>query len=400
MTIQNPLINYDDQKWALIPSDPAIFNDMIQQYGVKDINVEEICSLDFEEFKKEGKAVHGLMFISKYIEEELHPYFDHVDSDVVDVVFTAQVVTNVCATLALLAILFNSNIEKGDILTNFLKFTEGFSPIDRGLCLGSSKEIREIHNAYACNANQLAETALLDSYADTSSNSQLEYVDAENFHYISYIFKNGFLWELDGLKYYPVKLAECTEENWLTVLRPILEKKMNSSNHNDIQFSLLAITHDSYSLLKKQNEVYTFCLDIINKIIDRDPPFKKSTVYYHKKRFFEKFPDATIPLYDHIVKLWENVRRGDYEAAAPQMHILQERLNELDSKLKYSQEEKEIAHAEVTRQKFDYFPFLASLFKKGYKYKLVQAQPTKKVGKKKTSLRGTKRATRKRKIVS
>jgi hypothetical protein len=35
----------------------------------------------------------------------------------------------VCGTLALLAVLFNANIERGAILNNFLQFTEGFSPV-------------------------------------------------------------------------------------------------------------------------------------------------------------------------------------------------------------------------------------------------------------------------------
>lgn len=34
-----------------------------------------------------------------------------------------------CGTLALLAVLFNANIERGDILNNFMQFTEGFSPV-------------------------------------------------------------------------------------------------------------------------------------------------------------------------------------------------------------------------------------------------------------------------------
>lgn len=56
-----------------------------------------------------------------------------------------------------------------------------------------------------------------------------EFVDADTFHYVSYIHKNGFLWELDGLKGKPVKLAKCSEETWLEVVKPILEKRMNST---------------------------------------------------------------------------------------------------------------------------------------------------------------------------
>ncbi|KAI9478766.1 MAG: ubiquitin carboxyl-terminal hydrolase [Benjaminiella poitrasii] len=396
MTVQEPINNcVDNQKWALIPSDPAIFNDMIYQYGVKDIEVEEVCSLDFEEFKNEGKVIHGLMFISKYVEEELPSYFDHIDSDADNVVFTAQVVTNVCATLALLAILFNADVEKGNILNDFLNFTKGFSPINRGLCLGTCKEIRDIHNAYASNANQLAEAAVIDSYTDTSSSTQYEYTDAENYHYISYIYKNGFLWELDGLKYYPVKLAECTEETWLTAVKPVLENRMNSSLDNDLQFSLMAITCSNYHFLKEHHDVYTSCLNSINKIINKETPVKKNAIYYHKKRFFDKFPNKNIPHYDVMLKLWDNIQHNDFKAAAPQMHLLQERVNELAGKLQQSHEEKEAARAEVARQKFDYFPFLVKLFKSSNKHGLLA-----KTEQKKKAARGAKRSTKKQKIIS
>jgi hypothetical protein len=41
-----------------------------------------------------------------------------------------QVITNVCGTLALLAVLFNADInQKGPILENFLEFTKDFSAV-------------------------------------------------------------------------------------------------------------------------------------------------------------------------------------------------------------------------------------------------------------------------------
>lgn len=64
---------------------------------------------------------------------------------------------------------------------------------------------------------------------EDSDDDNIEYIDVDDFHYITYIHKNGYLWELDGLKYQPVKITECDESNWLDAVKPILEKRMNSS---------------------------------------------------------------------------------------------------------------------------------------------------------------------------
>lgn len=72
------------------------------------------------------------------------------------------------------------------------------------------------------------DTAVIDAANDEDDDS-MELEEADSYHYVSYIYKNGFLWELDGLKIRPLKLANCTEETWLDAVKPVLEAKMHQT---------------------------------------------------------------------------------------------------------------------------------------------------------------------------
>lgn len=70
---------------------------------------------------------------------------------------------------------------------------------------------------------------MMDIDDEELASSSQELVDTENYHYVSYIYKAGFVWELDGLKHGPVKLSPSTENDWLNTLKPFLEQKMTAS---------------------------------------------------------------------------------------------------------------------------------------------------------------------------
>lgn len=51
--------------WTTIESDPGVFSELIQQFGVKDVKVEEIWDLSPEGLASVGQ-VHGLIFLFRY----------------------------------------------------------------------------------------------------------------------------------------------------------------------------------------------------------------------------------------------------------------------------------------------------------------------------------------------
>ncbi|KAK4513281.1 uncharacterized protein ATC70_011849 [Mucor velutinosus] len=348
--------------WALIPSDPAVFNDMIQQYGVDDARAVDIFGLDLLDEMKDN-TVHGLIYIFPYEEEALPDNFEQQDPLASNIIFTSQLVTNSCATLALLAVLFNADINKGDILNNFLQFTQGFSATNRGWCLSYENEIRSIHNAYASNAYHTAEAAMdaTTEYGDAN----YEVVETENYHYISYIYNNGFVWELDGLKSQPVRLQECTHEEWITAVKPIIQQRMQDR----MDVSLLAITKDGYRTKLKQKNAYSSYLQLSNQVTIKR--LAKSTVSRRKKAFFDMINEADTQYHDTMKDIWSSLLGQDFASAQAKLDTFAMDIEPFNREVDQLTVKREQEKANSIRQKFDYFPFIRALFKSSFQYNVL-----------------------------
>ncbi|KAI7880504.1 ubiquitin carboxyl-terminal hydrolase [Mucor mucedo] len=362
----------DKNYWGLVTSDPDVFNDMLKEYGVKDTKAEELFSLDFENLEDEG-PVHGLIVITEFTEEPLIEGYDKVDEDEDDIIFSAQVVTNACGTLALIGVLLNADIsERGEILNNFLEFTRGFSPINRGLCLGNSDEIRRIHNAYAP-AHQIADELLTNNTAATVTTAAAADSDEEgdsmkyetDYHYVTYIFKNGFLWEMNGLDNRPKKICPCTKQDWLTKAEPSVQRRMADKTNA----SIIAIKHDPLSSLVAENALLKTNLTKFDKVFKSKVPIKKATLVNYATQFkADTSPDAAN--HEAIKTVWDDLVNGN-TPVKPRVNMLRERQSQLESRIKMEEENRLISSQNICRQKFDYFPFLTSLISKAYKRKLL-----------------------------
>ncbi len=136
--------------WCLIESDPGVFTELIQKFGVRGVQVEELWSLDqFEDLK----PVHGLIFLFKWVPDE-NPGGTLVRDLRADTMFFAkQVIQNACATQAILSVLLNSEVEAdwelGATLKEFKEFCSSFDASMKGLSLSNSEEIRTVHNSFS-----------------------------------------------------------------------------------------------------------------------------------------------------------------------------------------------------------------------------------------------------------
>lgn len=228
-------------EWCLMESDPGVFTELIKGFGCQGVQVEEIWSLDQEHFE-DLQPVQGLIFLFKWQPGE-EPSGSVVQDSRLDTLFFAkQVINNACATQAIVSILLNTahpDVRLGETLSEFKEFTQSFDAAMKGLALSNSEVIRQVHNSFA--RQQMFE---FDAKSSTK--------DDDAFHFVSYVPLNGRLYELDGLRDGPIDLGPCNQDDWIGVVRPVIEKRMQKYCEGEIRFNLMAIVSDRKKIYEKK----------------------------------------------------------------------------------------------------------------------------------------------------
>lgn len=111
----------------------GVFTYLIEKLGVKDVQFEELVTLDSDELKRLGK-IYGVIFLFKYPTGEERSdtpkdgVFDHDAAN--SIFFAAQTIQNACGTQALLSVLLNKDgeVQIGKDLREFKEFTQEFPP--------------------------------------------------------------------------------------------------------------------------------------------------------------------------------------------------------------------------------------------------------------------------------
>lgn len=322
--------------WLELESDPGLFTLLIDDFGVKGVQVEEIYDLS----KPLENSIFGFIFLFKWIERRsrrskgnlLDPHSNYVtDPSTVNKMFFAhQIVPNSCATHALLSILLNCKSNKyldlGELLTKFRNLCEGLSPENKGIAIGNQPKLAEAHNSYAkpestnqnstsvrsgrgssdysfasssatasssfgtnLNSNQLMSSSAACSAASSSANGSSTSGN-EIFHFICFVPINGRLYELDGLKPYPINhgsIIDTTFEpsttNWTDRFKQIIRQRLNSFNsgqqNHEIRFNLMALVPDKMIISHEQAELMKYNCKILNNSIN---DFGAKEIHYSK----------------------------------------------------------------------------------------------------------------------
>jgi ubiquitin carboxyl-terminal hydrolase L5 len=125
--------------WCTIESDPGVFWDLLQQVGTNGVDFTEVY--DMENFDLSA-STYGLIFLFKWRETETGSADLPIEFPP-GLFFANQVITNACATQAVLSVVMNApGIELGPELTALKEFTADFDPRARGLTIGNSEVIR------------------------------------------------------------------------------------------------------------------------------------------------------------------------------------------------------------------------------------------------------------------
>lgn len=218
--------------WCLIESDPGVFTELIQKFGVAGVQVEELWSLDRDQFQ-DLKPVYGLIFLFKWTADE-EPAGSVVRDDRLDEIFFAkQVINNACATQAILSVLMNiqeQGVTLGTTLQDLKEFCGSFDAGMKGLTLSNSDQIRSVHNSFA-------RQTLFEF------DSKKAEKDDDVFHFVSFLPIQGRIYELDGLKAGPIDHGPAGAD-WTEAVRPVIEARMARYTAGEIHFNLMALIQD------------------------------------------------------------------------------------------------------------------------------------------------------------
>ncbi|KAH6955057.1 hypothetical protein HG530_015823 [Fusarium avenaceum] len=243
--------------WIELESEPAFFNIILRDLGVRNVKAQEIFTIDHDLLALLPQPVYGLIFLFQYLPELQET---NQEEDANDVWFANQTTNNACATVAMLNIVMNAEgIDLGEKLQAFKRSTSNLSTALRGHQISKSKFIRTIHNSFTrrmdhLNADLFLENEAMDAKASTNkrraptkrgsralprkSKANSDY----GFHFIAYVPAGGYVWELDGLQKKPHRLDRVPDTgDWAAVATPQIEGRMLQYEESQLSFNLLAL---------------------------------------------------------------------------------------------------------------------------------------------------------------
>uniref|UniRef100_A0A8C8ADL9 ubiquitinyl hydrolase 1 n=1 Tax=Otus sunia TaxID=257818 RepID=A0A8C8ADL9_9STRI len=239
----------------LFCSFPGLFTLLVEDFGVKGVQVEEIYDL---QSKCQG-PVYGFIFLFKWIEErrsrrKVSTLVDEtsvIDDDIVNNMFFAhQLIPNSCATHALLSVLLNcNNVDLGPTLSRMKDFTKGFSPESKGYAIGNAPELAKAHNSHARPEPR---------HLPEKQNGISAVRTMEAFHFVSYVPIKGRLFELDGLKVYPIDHGPwADDEEWTDKARRVIMERIGLATAGFyllFAFKLIRVTQPELIQTQKSQE--------------------------------------------------------------------------------------------------------------------------------------------------
>jgi ubiquitin carboxyl-terminal hydrolase L5 len=227
--------------WCTVESDPGVFTELVSSFGVKGVGVEELYSLDEGSLSSLGK-IHGLIFLFKWrAETDARPVVP--EGGAPGVFFAKQVISNACATQALLSILLNAEgVDVGEQLREFKSFVADFPAELKGVAISNQEAIRAAHNSFARPEPFVPDEKPYEK-------------DDDVFHFISYVPVGGKLYELDGLKEGPIVIAEdVSEADWLSKAAAAVQQRIERYAASEIKFNLMAMVRSRADALGERRD--------------------------------------------------------------------------------------------------------------------------------------------------
>lgn len=182
-------------------------SELLKNLGVP-LVVDDLYSLDADSLA-EHQPIRAFIFLFQWVQTHPDAVRGEYDRDFAGF-FAHQVVNNACATLAVLNAIGNMpGLEMGPQLREMLDFAAGMDPQMTGTVLTSSDWLREAHNA------------LSPPSSISLDDPSLKKTSEEAYHFVVYMPHMGSIYELDGLKEFPLRHGSYSEsgEGWTAKAR-------------------------------------------------------------------------------------------------------------------------------------------------------------------------------------
>ena len=268
------------EEWRELESDPGLFSLLIEEFGVHGVKVEEVYDIS----KNIETKVYGFVFLFRYElgDRRARKKARDLASDdmcyvlepsiVNGMFFAHQIIINSCATHALLSVLLNCpDVNLGKTLTKLKSFSTGLDPESKGYAIANMVELSCAHNKHARPSN----VTLPISGRKGSVVSSAHALMPETYHFVSYVPINGRLFELDGLKEYPIDHGPWGEhEEWTDLFHRTISFRLAESEN--FLFNLMALipdpalhlSSDLQSLCHRQEELLNEVINIVPESVD------------------------------------------------------------------------------------------------------------------------------------
>lgn len=187
--------------------------------------------------------MYGVIFLFKYNADEYSAELSagEYDEDGSNVFFAHQRIQNACATQAVLNVLMNrEDVDLGPILSGFKEFVGSFDPEMKGETISNSDEIRLVHNSFSSP----------NMFVDDTQKPRRPTDDDDLYHFIGFVRAQGLLYELDGLKPYPVVHDTCEDDDEFMQKVPEILGDRIARSGGELRFSVLAMVQDRREVMK------------------------------------------------------------------------------------------------------------------------------------------------------
>ncbi|KAI8643135.1 hypothetical protein BD408DRAFT_475498 [Parasitella parasitica] len=220
-------------KWLPLEANPDVWNKILHKNGVgPDWNFTDIYGFDPEALAMIPRPVTAIIFLfpitDSYKEfrkkEEIHlkAHEQNINSKLI---YYKQTISNACGMIAILHSIANNDrlVVGPGVFQTILQDTYNMSPKERAEYLENSADLAEIHA----------------SGAHEGQTGTPDITEQLRLHFICFVEVDNHLYELDGLRSFPINHGKCSNfvESTAKIMTQLIERNPEEKEFSAIAFS-------------------------------------------------------------------------------------------------------------------------------------------------------------------